>query len=131
MEIERNPVASGFSTREPVQTLVSAWNQLLERLPDDWSHLYAEVELRPVESYPDVALIVSPLNPERCDGRSGFGFRVGRSFGYGAAPEMARRCLERLDEARVTGRLHLLQLLDEKRPVETQGPVWRLGGRSL
>jgi hypothetical protein len=131
MGIEKNPVASGFSVREPAQTLVLAWNRLLERLPDDWSHLYAEVELRPTESHADVALIVSPLNPERCDGRSAFRFRVGRNFGYGAAPEMARRCLERLDEARIQGRLHLLQLLAEKRPVETQGPVWRLGGRSL
>ncbi|MGD0272543.1 MAG: hypothetical protein ABSB96_02270 [Gaiellaceae bacterium] len=131
MGIEENPVASGFSARWSAQTLVFAWNRLLERLPDDWSHLYAEVELRPTESYADVALIVSPLNPEHCDGRSAFRFRVGRSFGYGAAPEMARRCLERLDKARIPGRLHLLQLLAEKRPVETQGPVWRLGGRSL
>lgn len=131
MGIAENPVESGLSARGPAQTLVAAWNRLLERLPDDWSHLYAELELRPTESLEDVALIVSPLNPEHCDGRTAFRFRVGRSFGYGAAPEMAGRCLERLDEARVSGRLHLLQLLAEKQPLETQGPVWRLGGRSL
>jgi len=131
MRIEENPIASGVSERGSAQTLASAWNRLLERLPDDWSHLYAEVELRPTELYEDVALIVSPLNPARCDGRAAFRFRVGHSFGYGAAPEMVRRSLERLDEARIPGRLHLLQLLSEKLPVETQGPVWRLGGRSL
>jgi hypothetical protein len=129
--IEEIPVASGLSARGSAQTLVSAWNQLLERLPDDWSHLYAEVELLPTAPYADVALIVSPLNPARCDGRAAFRFRVARSFGYGASLAMAKRCLERLDEARVPGRLHLLQLLAEKRAVETQGPVWRLGGRSL
>ena len=129
--IEADSVASGVSGRGSAQTLVSAWNRLLERLPDDWSHLYAEVELRPNELYEDVALIVSPLNPAHCDGRAAFRFRVGHSFGYGAAPEMVRRSLERLDEARIPGRLHLLQLLSEQRPVETQGPVWRLGGRSL
>jgi hypothetical protein len=131
MRIEENPVESGLSGRGSAQTLVFAWDRLLERLPDDWSHLYAEVELRPAELYEDVALIVSPLNPARCDGRTAFRFRVGRSFGYGAAAEMTRRCLERLDQARIPGRLHLLQMLAEKRPVETQGPVWRLGGRSL
>jgi len=131
MGTEEKPVARDLSARGSAQTLVSAWNRLLERLPDDWSHLYAEVELQPTESYAEVALIVSPLNPERCDRRAAFRFRVGRGFGYGAAPEMTRRCLERLDEARIPGRLHLLQLLAEKRPVETQGPVWRLGGRSL
>jgi hypothetical protein len=131
MGVDGNPVASGFSALASAQTLASSWDRLLERLPDDWSHLYAEVELRPTESQERVALIACPLNPEHCDRRSAFRFRVARSFGYGAAPELAKRCLERLDRAHVPGHLRLLQLLCEKQPSETQGPVWRLGGRSL
>jgi hypothetical protein len=129
--IDTNPVASGLSERQAAQTLAVAWDQLLTRLPYDWSHLYAEVELPPEYPYERVALIVCPLNPEHCEGRSAFRFRAGHGFGYGISTEMARRCLKRLDEARVPGRLRLLQLLSERRPVETQGPVWRLGGRSL
>jgi hypothetical protein len=131
MGIDANPVASGLSEQRSAQTLAAAWDQLLARLPDDWSHIYAEVELRPEDPYERTALIVCPLNPEHCDGRSAFRFRAGRSFGYGASVEMTRRCLERLDRARIPGHLRLLQLLAERRPVETQGPVWRLGGRSL
>jgi hypothetical protein len=131
MVIDENRVASGLSKQGPAQTLVTAWERLLERLPGDWSHLYAELELRPDQPYENVALAVCPLNPERCDSRPGFRFRVARNFGYGAAPELTRRCLERLDAFRVPARLHLLQVLAETRQAGTQGPVWRLGGRSL
>lgn len=131
MRMEENPAASGLSAGPSAQTLVAAWDRLIERLPEDWSHLLAEVELRPEELYELVSLTVAPLNPGRCDKRAAFRFRIGRDFGYGAAPEMVRSCFERLDEARVPGRLRLLQLLTERRPVETQGPVWRLGGHSL
>ena len=132
MGIEGNPVASGFSAHGSAQTLAAAWDRLLERLPDDWSHLYAEVELRPNESRERVALIACPLNPERCDGRSAFRFRVGRGASVTARrPSWPGVASSGSTEARVPGHLRLLQLLCEKRPVETQGPVWRLGGRSL
>ena len=39
---------------------------------------------------------MAPLNPARYSDAVGFRFRVGR-YGYGAAPEMTRRCFERLD----------------------------------
>lgn len=129
--MEGNKVLSDLSAGPSAQTLATAWDRLIERLPEDWSHLLAEVELRPEEPYELVSLTVSPLNPERCDKRTAFRFRIARDFGYGASTHLARRCLGSLDEARVEGRLRLLQVLSQRRPVETQGPVWRLGGRSL
>jgi hypothetical protein len=122
---------TGLSERASAQTLPGAWESLLERIPYDWSHLLAEVELEPQTSYEDAALLVSALNPEHCDERPAFRFRVGREFGYGAGTMLVKHCLELLDEARIAGRLRLLEALSERRPVDTQGPVWRLEGRSL
>jgi len=77
------------------------------------------------------ALLAAPLNPSRPAKEVGFDFRVARSFGYGASPEMSRRCLERLDEAGIPGRVELLRALSDTQPVATQGPVWYVGGKVL
>lgn len=129
--MEQDSAANGLSESGAGQTLAAAWNGLLADLSEDWSDLLLEVELRPGEPYHPVALIVSALNPERCDERAAFRFRVGRKFGYGAASSTAVHCLKLLDEHQVEGRLRLLDALSQRRPVETQGPVWRLAGRSL
>ena len=54
-----------------------------------------------------------------------------RRFGYGAAPNMTRRCLERVDEEQIFGELRILRVLSDTHPVATQGPVWYLDGRSV
>jgi hypothetical protein len=51
--------------------------------------------------------------------------------GYGVAPSMARRCMERLDSERITGRARILRALSATSHVATQGPVWRVDGRSV
>jgi hypothetical protein len=44
---------------------------------------------------------------------------------------MVRRCLERLDAEQIRGDVAILRVLSESRHVATQGPVWRVGGRSV
>jgi hypothetical protein len=100
-------------------------------LPADWSDLYAELELFSTDHLERGALLLAPLNPSRYSGRPGFRFRAARSFGYGASPQMVRRCLERLDEEGIRGRLEVLRVISGSRPVATQGPVWRVGGRAV
>jgi hypothetical protein len=51
--------------------------------------------------------------------------------GYGVSPEMARRCLERCDAARIQGRVSILRAVSGSRHVGTQGPVWLDGGKTL
>ena len=51
--------------------------------------------------------------------------------GYGASPGMVRRCLERCDEDGIAGRVHVLRALSDTRPVQTQGPVWQIAGRTV
>ena len=44
---------------------------------------------------------------------------------------MARRCFERMDAEGITGRLDIVYELSDTENVVTQGPVWRVGGRSV
>jgi len=110
-------------------SLAAAWEDVLKTLPPDWSDAYAELELTSTDYLDRAALLVAPLNPSRVDERPSFRFRIAHSFGYGASPQMVRRCLERLDEAGITGELRILYVLSDTKPVATQGPVWYVGGK--
>lgn len=112
-------------------SLAGSWDELVAALPDDWSDLYCELELTSTDQLARAALLMAPINPARYGGTVGFRFRVARSQGYGASAGMARRCFERLDDEGIPGRLEILRALSDSRPVATQGPVWRVGGRSV
>lgn len=111
--------------------LVQAWEQALATLPPDWSDLYVELELTSTDHLEGAALLLSPVNPARYGGKPSFRFRVARRFGYGASPEMTRRCFERLDSENIRGTVRILWALSDTRPVYTQGPVWYVGGRAV
>jgi hypothetical protein len=115
----------------PRRTFAEAWDAELAALPDDWTDLYAEVELYSSDYLERAALLLAPLNPARYGGKPGFRFRVARRFGYGAAAEMAQRCLERLDEEAIRGVVRALWALSDTEPVQTQGPVWYAGGKTV
>jgi hypothetical protein len=112
-------------------SLAGAWDAEVARLPPDWSDLYCEVRLTSTDYLERAALLMAPVNPARYGGETGFRFRVARSFGYGASPEMTRRCLERIDEEGIRGSFRLLRVLADTYPNATQGPVWYVGGRSV
>ena len=120
-----------FDDVAPAVSLAAAWDELEAALPEDWSDLLCLVELRSSDELAPAALSLAPLNPSRHEGRRGFRFRVARRFGYGAAPEMARRCLERLDEGGIPGTLRLLEALSDTRPVLTQGPTFVVSDRAV
>jgi hypothetical protein len=112
-------------------TVAGQWEKLAADLPEDWSDLYAELELRSSDYLERGALLLAPVNPARVPGRMAYRFRVARRFGYGASAEMARRCFERLDEEGIRGQLRILRALSDTKPVYTQGPVWYVGGRAV
>jgi hypothetical protein len=111
--------------------LADAWDGLVAELPEDWSDLLCLVELRSSDDLDVAALALAPLNPSRHRATVGFRFRVAHRFGYGAAPQMARRCLARLDEQGITGALSLLEAFSDTRPVLTQGPTFVVDGRAV
>jgi hypothetical protein len=125
---------AGETAPEPVtrrRSLAGAWDASIAALPPDWSDLYAEVELVSTDWLDRAALLMAPVNPARYGEAPGFRFRVARRFGYGAAPAMTRRCLERVDQEEIRGELRILRVLSDTHPVATQGPVWYLDGRSV
>lgn len=111
--------------------LAVAWDAAHMQLPEDWSDLLCEVELTSSDHLERGALLLGPVNPLRVPGMLGFRFRVAHSFGYGTAPGMARRCLERLDEEGIPGRVRVLRALSDTHPVGTQGPVWAIEGKAV
>jgi hypothetical protein len=111
--------------------LASAWSRALETLPPDWSDLYCELELTSTDYLERAALLCAPLNPARVPDDPAFRFRCARRFGYGAAPEMVQRCLERLDTEDIRGDVRILRALSDSKPVATQGPVWYVGGKAV
>jgi hypothetical protein len=115
----------------PRTSLAQAWDVEVAGLPPDWSDVYAELELRSTDNLEQGALLAAPINPARIDDRPAFRFRCARNFGYGAAPGMVRRCLERLDGADIRGEVRILRALSDTRPWATQGPVWYVEGRPV
>ena len=116
---------------EAVPTLAAAWETALATLPADWSDLLCELEVVSTDYLQRTALLLSPLNPTRNPDRAAFRFRVAHRFGYGASPQMARRCLERVDEEGIRGRVAILRALSDTHNVATQGPVWYVGGKPV
>jgi hypothetical protein len=123
--VEEPPAAADAGRRG----LADAWDDIVATLPPDWSDLYAEVELTSSDYIEPGALALSPLNPTRPDARPLFRFRAARRFGYGGSPEMVRRCLERLDEAGMTGEIRVLHVISDSYPAQTQGLVWYAAGK--
>jgi hypothetical protein len=123
--------APSATLRERARPLTEQWDELVARLPGDWSDVYAEVELDSSDYLQRGALLLAPVNPAHYGGATTLRFRAARLAGYGVAASMARRCLERLDGEGITGRLRILRALSATSHVATQGPVWRVGGRSV
>jgi hypothetical protein len=111
------------------ESLREQWNGALATLPSDWSDVYAEVELDSTDFVEPGALLLAPLNPALYGGPATLRFRCAHHFGYGASPEMARRCFERCDRDLLTGHVRILRALSDTYPVATQGPVWYVGDR--
>jgi hypothetical protein len=119
-------------TRPPSElSLVDAWDALVETLPPDWSDLLCRLELDSTDYLGSATLLGAPLNPARDPDEVALRFRVSGKKGYGTSPLMVRRCFERMDARGVTGRLEVVTALSDTENVGTQGPVWRVAGRSV
>jgi hypothetical protein len=112
-------------------SLVAGWDAALAPLPSDWTDLLCELELDSSDYLDRAALLCAPLNPTRDPSRLAFTFRCSGRSGYGVSQSMARRCFERLDEAGIVGSTHVLRVVSDVNNVDTQGPVWLVGGKTL
>lgn len=128
--VERGP-SQGEPQADERVALAQAWEKVQATLPPDWSDLLCELELDSSDWLPRAALLGAPLNPARVPGSVGLRFRASKAKGYGTPPEMVLRCLERMDAAGITGRLSVVVGLSDTDNAVTQGPVWRIAGRSV
>ena len=115
----------------PRESMAEVWDAAVATLPADWSDLLCELELTSSDHLSRGALLTAPVNPTRVPGRSAFRFRVAQTFGYGVSPQMARRCLARLDIEGIPATLTILHVLSDTHNVATQGPVWRVEGKAV
>ena len=129
--VERAEAAAPADASAPTPTLVESWDEELSQLPPDWSDLLVELELESTDHVPRAALLGAPLNPTRNPSAIALRFRISGKAGYGASPVMARRCFERMDAEGITGRVTVLHSLSDTDNEVTQGPVWRVAGRSV
>jgi hypothetical protein len=114
---------------EPARSLAAEWQSALEALPSDWSDLVAEIELHSSADVDRGAVLCAPINPIQSTGKPGFRFRCASERGYGASAGMVGRCLERLDEAGITGHVRITRALSDVHPVGTQGATFVVGRR--
>ena len=128
----RQPAPRRFPTLGKGRCFHPGGSGKLATLPSDWSDVLGELELTSSDHIERAALLTAPMNPLQAGtGKPAFRFRVASHFGYGAAPELVRRLLERLDEAGIPGHVRILRALSDTHPVGTQGPVWHVGGRHV
>jgi hypothetical protein len=111
------------------RALAPAWQEALETLPSDWSDLVVELELDSSADIDRGAVLCAPINPSASKGKPGFRFRCASRHGYGASAGMVGRCLARLDEAGITGRVRITRALSDVHPVATQGATFVTGRR--
>lgn len=126
------PVVSVLSaTAGDVVPVAESWDAALAPLPSDWTDLLCELELGSSDYLDRAALLCAPMNPTRDASRLVFTFRCSGRSGYGVSPTMARRCFERLDHDGISGSTRILRVQSDTDNVDTQGPVWLVGGRTL
>ena len=112
-------------------SVAASWDAALAPLPSDWTDLLCELEIVSSTLLDRTALLCAPLNPARSGSRLVFTFRCSGRSGYGASRAMARRCFERLDNDGIAGTTRVLRVLSDTDNVDTQGPVWLVGGKTL
>ena len=122
--------AAPLAEREKV-SVAASWDTALAPLPSDWTDLLCELEIESSTLLDRTALLCAPLNPARSGSRLVFTFRCSGRSGYGVSSSMARRCFERLDHDGIPGTTRVLRALSDTDNVDTQGPVWLVGGKTL
>lgn len=124
------PLVEPAGTERP-GSLAEQWDAALAELPPDWSDVLCVLELDSSDHVPRAALLGAPLNPTRVHEEIALQFRASGKQGYGVSPQMARRCFERMDAEAIAGSLRVVYGLSDTENAVTQGPVWRLAGKSV
>jgi hypothetical protein len=125
------PAGGALAAEQPVTSVAASWDEALSGLPADWADLLCELEIESSALLDRTALLCAPINPARAGSRVAFTFRCSSGSSYGVSSSMARRCFERVDAEGIAGVTRVLRVLSDTDKVDTQGPVWLVGGKTL
>jgi hypothetical protein len=131
LSLSGSQAAPETAPRREITPLTASWDRAIAGLPADWSDLYVELQLTSTDFIERTSVLCIQCNPRRDGNRAALRFRAARTRGYGVAPEMARRCLERCDSENIQGSVSILRVLSDSQHVGTQGPVWLADGKTL
>jgi hypothetical protein len=129
LELVTSEMATVTEPALALRTLSEAWDAALAVLPSDWSDVLVELELDSSADVDRGAVLCAPLNPQQSTPKPGLNFRCANQRGYGASAGMVGRCLSRLDDDGITGRVRIARVLCDVHPVGTQGAVFSAGRR--
>ncbi|GBD45773.1 hypothetical protein JDY09_03340 [Thermoleophilum album] len=89
-------------------SLVEQFERIVTALPDDWSYLELDLELRRPQQFVEAATLLTQVNaiPDTRDGLR-FTIRVAHRFGHAAAVPAVRATLRLLDEQGIDAALAL------------------------
>ena len=121
------PAVDARRERQPRREL----GRRARELPPGWSDLLCELEVDSTRLPPARRAPRRAAEPDAQPETLALRFRVTTGGGYGTSPGWRRRCLERMDGDGITGRLTVLNVLSDTGYEATQGPVWRVAGRSV
>ena len=131
LSLSGSKAADEVAPAREITPLTESWDRAIAGLPADWSDLYVELSLTSTDFIDPAAVLCIQCNPRRDGKRAALRFRCARVQGYGVSPEMARRCLERCDDASIQGSVSVLRAVSGSRHAGTQGPVWLENGKTL
>lgn len=129
--VQTAPPTTAAEAPRATISVAESWDVAIAPLPGDWTDLLCELEIESSDSLDRAALLCAPLNPTRDAPRLVFTFRCSGRSGYGVSQSMARRCFERLDDGGISGSTRVVRVLSDTDNVDTQGPVWLVGGKTL
>ena len=86
--------------------LAEDFEEIVESLPPDWTHLEADLRIAETDRYVEAATLLTQINAmpySKADWH--WRIRVAREFGHAAAPETVHGTLKLLDDEGIDGEL--------------------------
>ena len=124
--------AEAAEALRPTGSVAESWDRALAPLPSDWTDLLCELEIESSTLLARAALLCAPLNPARSGSAPRLHVPLLRSLGL---RRLARRWRGDASSASTTrassARRRVLRVLSDTDNVDTQGPVWLVGGKTL
>ena len=103
-----------------VGALADTFQQIVDSLPDDWTHLECDLRIDDESRYVEAALYLVTVNAQNHSRHpEGYHWRliVAHRFGHAAAAPAVHGALKLLDDAGITGDLRLLSVREGRAEV--------------